>query len=254
MDLVRNALGMGINLIDTSEYYGTETLVGRAIRTVPRETLVLSSKKLVWEGKRRITPRMLRAGLQASLRRLGTGYMDIYHLHGVRPKDYGYAAETLQPELSRLKDEGKIRCAGISEHYSEDPRHQMLQQAVADDCWDVVMLGFGLTNSTARERVLPAAMARGTSVLAMAAASRSSRDDRRRLQFLVHADGATSLTDAAYRYCAHEPGIHSVLFGTGNARHLEENIASGLRPVLPESDLARLRRMRFDVNVDAGQL
>ncbi len=94
LHLVRRALELGVNLIDTSEYYGTETIVGKAIQAVPRCSLVLSSKKLLWEGDKLITPQRLRAGLEASLRRLRTDYLDIYHLHGVRPRDYAYAVET----------------------------------------------------------------------------------------------------------------------------------------------------------------
>ncbi len=46
------------------------------------------------------------------------------------------------------------------------------------------------------------------------------------LGFLVHPDGASSVTDAAYRYVRHEPGVDVVLFGTGDAAHLKANIAS----------------------------
>lgn len=240
LHLVRRALELGVNLIDTSEYYGTETIVGKAIQAVPRCSLVLSSKKLLWEGDKLITPQRLRAGLEASLRRLRTDYLDIYHLHGVRPRDYAYAVETLAPELSKLRDAGKVRCVGVSEHIGADLSHRMLERAVVDNVWDVIMVGFSLINNTARKRLMPAAAARSIGVFSMAAVSRLSRSDWQRMQFLVHAGGAVSLTDAAYRYCRHEPGIHSVLFGTGNLEHLEANVASLLRPPLPQDDLSRL--------------
>jgi L-galactose dehydrogenase len=60
------------------------------------------------------------------------------------------------------------------------------------------------------------------------------------LGFLVHAGGASSVTDAAYRYVRHEPGVDVVLFGTGDQDHLRTNIASILAPPLPEADRARL--------------
>jgi len=63
------------------------------------------------------------------------------------------------------------------------------------------------------------------------------------LGFLVHGNGATSLTDAAYRYVRHEPGVDVVLFGTGDHAHLRANIASILRPPLPEPDRERLRQL-----------
>ena len=44
------------------------------------------------------------------------------------------------------------------------------------------------------------------------------------LGFLIHDGGAANMTEAAYRYVRHEPGVDIVLFGTGDAEHLRENI------------------------------
>jgi aryl-alcohol dehydrogenase-like predicted oxidoreductase len=61
-----------------------------------------------------------------------------------------------------------------------------------------------------------------------------------------------SLQDAAYRFCRYEPGLHVILSGTGNAAHLESNIASLTRPPLPESDVARLRKVFAKVDDVSG--
>ncbi len=63
------------------------------------------------------------------------------------------------------------------------------------------------------------------------------------LGFLVHPGGASSLTDAAYRFVRHEPGVDVVLFGTGDAAHLRSNIDSILKPPLPQADRARLAEL-----------
>jgi hypothetical protein len=60
------------------------------------------------------------------------------------------------------------------------------------------------------------------------------------LGFLLHAGGASSVPDAAYRFVRHEPGVHVVLFGTGNPEHLQANVASLLKPPLPEADRQQL--------------
>jgi L-galactose dehydrogenase len=60
------------------------------------------------------------------------------------------------------------------------------------------------------------------------------------LGFLIHPGGASSLTDAAYRYVRHEPGVDVVLFGTGSPDHLRSNIASILKPPLPQEDHGKL--------------
>jgi aryl-alcohol dehydrogenase-like predicted oxidoreductase len=63
------------------------------------------------------------------------------------------------------------------------------------------------------------------------------------LSFLLHEGGASSVTDAAYRFVRHEPGVHVVLFGTSSPEHLRENIASLLKPPLPEVDRQRLAEL-----------
>ena len=68
-------------------------------------------------------------------------------------------------------------------------------------------------------------------------------DDPEPLGFLIHESGAQSLTDAAYRFVRHTPGIDVTLFGTGSIGHLEANIASILRPPLPEPDVRRLHEL-----------
>ena len=63
------------------------------------------------------------------------------------------------------------------------------------------------------------------------------------LGFLIHEGGAANITEAAYRYARHEPGVDVVLFGTGDAGHLKSNVASLLRPPLPEADRQKLAKL-----------
>ena len=64
---------------------------------------------------------------------------------------------------------------------------------------------------------------------------------------------ADSLPDAAYRFCRAEPGIHVVLSGTGNLQHLEQNVASILRPPLPDPIHQRLIELFARVDTVSGQ-
>ena len=63
------------------------------------------------------------------------------------------------------------------------------------------------------------------------------------LGFLIHEGGASSMIEAAYRFARHEPGVDIVLFGTGDAAHLRSNVASLLKPPLPEADRAKLAKL-----------
>ena len=82
-------------------------------------------------------------------------------------------------------------------------------------------------------------------------------DDPDPLGFLVHEGGASSVIDAAYRFVRHEPGVDVVLFGTGDSEHLRSNIASILKPPLPEADRDRLAALfghLVGVGLDAPHL
>lgn len=224
--LVRYALELGINLIDTAELYGTEALIGKAVAGYPRDDIVLSTKKsLTGSHGGLISAAELRAGLEASLRRLGTDYVDIYHLHGVAPHEYPHARDVLVPELIRLRETGKVRFIGLTESRAHDPRHLMLTTALGDRFWDVVLVAFGPDNTSARERILPAASSGGMGVLAMGARRGAAEVDGVVNGSLGCSD-KTAGSHGTYRCCLSEPGIHSVLFGTGERRHLEQNVES----------------------------
>jgi L-galactose dehydrogenase len=60
------------------------------------------------------------------------------------------------------------------------------------------------------------------------------------LAFLIHEGGASNVTEAAYRFVRHEPGVDVVLFGTGDAGHLRANIEFLLKPALPGADREKL--------------
>jgi L-galactose dehydrogenase len=72
------------------------------------------------------------------------------------------------------------------------------------------------------------------------------------LGFLIHEGGAANITEAAYRYVRHEPGVDVVLFGTGDAGHLRANVASLLKPPLPEADRAKLRALFGHLAIGIG--
>jgi len=106
---LRRGVELGMVHIDTAELYGdggAERLVGEAIRGLPREQLFIVSKVLpsnaTFEGT-------LRA-CEASLKRLGTTYLDCYLLHwrGSVP-----LSETMRA-LEKLVADGKIRALGVS--------------------------------------------------------------------------------------------------------------------------------------------
>jgi len=261
--LVSQALAMGVNLIDTAPTYGTEAVVGKAIASVPRSSVVLATKVSIRRGAEWFAPERVVESLDTSLRQLGTDYVDVLQLHGVHLAEYDYALDPIVPALMREREKGKFRYLGITEAPSDDAEQVMLQRAVRDDVWDVAMVAFHLMHQQARSKVFPHTSARQIGTLVMFAVRQvfagpgrlkaTMRDlaaagqvDRRLaeapdpLGFLIHEGGARTLSEAAYRFARHEPGVDVVLFGTGHPDHLRENVASLLAPPLPEADLRRL--------------
>lgn len=261
--LVKQGLDLGINFLDTAQTYGTEPIVGRAIGGMPRDKLVISTKKTLPSEDNPDPENEISEGLEQSLKLLGTDYIDVYHLHGVEPKDYGFAKERLLPVMRRLKEQGKIRFIGVTEGFVLDPSHQMLQSSLAEDVWDVVMVGFNMLNPSARKTILSATMEKGVGVLNMFAVRRALSQPQRLqslcaeliaskaidsdglnpsdpLGFVLQMSDAATLPEAAYRFCRHQPGIHVILTGTGNPEHLRENVAAILKPALPEAVVRKL--------------
>lgn len=264
--VVHAALDYGINFFDTAPAYGTEEILGQALAGGRRQTAVVSSKALVRDDGGRLRPAAdMVASLERSLRRLQTDYLDVFHLHAVVPETYPYTRDVLVPVLLREREKGKFRHLGITESPPHDPGQQMLQQALQDDCWEVMMVGFHMLNQRARERVFPHTLRQGIGTLLMfvvrnifsqpsrlasalaelAAAGRIAADlaGPAALDFLLHPGGAHSLPDAAYRYARHQPGADVILFGTGDAAHLAANVESILSPPLPAADGQRLTEL-----------
>jgi len=128
--VIRQAIDSGVNFLDTAEGYGTEEILGKAIRAVDRRSVILSSKKTTLKH---ITVKELYKSLEDSLRRLGTDYIDIYNLHAVIHEDYDYLVSEIYPEMVKMRDQGKIRFLGITENFNCDPNHVMLQRALKGD-------------------------------------------------------------------------------------------------------------------------
>ena len=115
--MIHTALDAGINFVDTADVYSrgeSEEIVGKAL-VGRRDEVVLATKFGLPVGKdpnqQGASPRWITRALEASLRRLGTDYIDLYQLH--RP-DYSTDLDETLGALSDLIRAGKIRAIGSS--------------------------------------------------------------------------------------------------------------------------------------------
>jgi aryl-alcohol dehydrogenase-like predicted oxidoreductase len=266
VSLIHLALDLGVNIIDTAASYGTEPVIGRAIKSAPRDSLVITTKASpakypTWEL---FTPENVVASIDNSLRQLQTDYLDVLQLHGVAPHVYAHARDAIYPAVLREKEKGKLRFIGITEAAAFDFDHAMFQRALAeDDIWDTAMVAFNMMHQNVRISVFPKTVEKKVGTLIMFAVRRIFAQPERLneqlrtfvadgqlpkwlgdspdpLGFLVHEGGASSVIDAAYRFVRDEPGVDVVLFGTSDPHHLREDIAFLTKPPLPAADRERI--------------
>lgn len=103
---IKKAISLGASLIDTAESYGTEKIVGEAIKHL-RDRVFIATK---------VSPRHFRRSdlliaVDKSLERLRTDHIDLYQLHW---PNYTVPIEETMEAMEDLVDSGKIRFIGVS--------------------------------------------------------------------------------------------------------------------------------------------
>jgi aryl-alcohol dehydrogenase-like predicted oxidoreductase len=112
---IRASLDAGVNFFDTAEVYGggeSEEILARALDERRKEVIIASkvgTKTGIPAGER--AAERIRASCEASLRRLGSDYIDLYQIHWPSP---GLNMAEATGALEELKAAGKIRAAGVS--------------------------------------------------------------------------------------------------------------------------------------------
>jgi aryl-alcohol dehydrogenase-like predicted oxidoreductase len=125
--VLRKAVDLGVNLIDTADAYGpevSERLIAEALHPYPKGLVIATKGGLTRSGPNAWAPvgrpEYLQQCVEMSLRRLRVDCIDLYQLHRIDPKVP--AAETLGA-LKKLQKEGKIRHIGLSEVTVEEISH-----------------------------------------------------------------------------------------------------------------------------------
>ena len=183
IDAIRAALDAGINCIDTAAVYAqgySEELIGKAIRDIPRDRIVLATKcGRRWDDPqqagsgafetfdrngRPITirsnsrPESIKFECEQSLRRLGTTYIDLFQIHW---PDLTTPLEDSLAAMEALRREGKIRAVGVSNFSVE-----LLRQATAIGALASVQPPYSLLRRDIEKDLLPFCRENHISVLA----------------------------------------------------------------------------------------
>lgn len=129
---IQAALDLGINWIDTAAVYGlghSEEVVARALQGRSHRPYVFTKCERVWNERGEISGSLKAASIrrecEASLRRLKMDVIDLYQIHWPQPDE---DIEEGWTEMARLRQEGKVRCIGVSNFSASQMRRA---QAIA---------------------------------------------------------------------------------------------------------------------------
>jgi len=236
--VVTAALDAGITLFDTADVYGdrgaSEEILGKALRGRRDEAVVATKFGGDMKGANgpdwgvRGSRRYIRKAVEASLRRLGTDWIDLYQLH---VPDLVTPIEETLAALSELVAEGKVRYLGSS---------QFAGWQVVDADWAARTAGSEhFISAQNRYNLLEREAEDGTRLANMP--ERLARADFDKIEALdtFAAERDLSLLDVAIGGLAAQPTVASVIAGATRPEQIEQNVRAGLwEPTL--EDLAAL--------------
>jgi aryl-alcohol dehydrogenase-like predicted oxidoreductase len=255
---MRTALDAGMTWIDTAEVYGrgtSEELVGRAVAG-RRDDVFLATKVAPKPSGSGFRAEEVREACLASLKRLGTDWIDLYQLHW--PDGTGVPLEDTWAGMAALVEEGLVRFIGVSNYGREaierclairhvdslQPNFSLLHvenREVIRWCGErgagVVAYGplaFGLltgaisTDTTFHERDWRSGNGTSGMYEQMFAPGKIERslavvDGLRRIAERLGVTGA----QLALAWVWHQPGVTAAIAGSRNAYHVQENAAAG---------------------------
>jgi aryl-alcohol dehydrogenase-like predicted oxidoreductase len=274
LDAIEAAHDRGVTFFDTADIYGdgfSEELLGMAMKG-RRERFVVATK-IGWRdfdadlGRTRYdTVEKLTADVEASLRRLGTDYVDLLQCHVpfVEPN-----TDVVIEGFRRLRDQGTIRAWGVST--GDLP---VLQRFNADGDCDALQVDYSILNRTAESEILPYCLGHGIGVVARGplamglltgklstsamfpeddfrgawiedqGQNAQFRQDLKIVDLLRHeVPDQEPMASFAIRFAASHPAVTSVIPGARNRDQAVANSEAGLLPPLSDSERRAVDRI-----------
>jgi diketogulonate reductase-like aldo/keto reductase len=220
---LRTGIELGASFIDTAELYGTEPVVGQAIRGI-RDRIFLASK---------VSPRHFRRddvikAAECSLKQLNTDHLDLYQLHW---PNYTVPIGETMAAMERLVETGKLRFIGVSNFTVAELRRA--QSVLSTDRIVSNQVRYSLMDRTPEEGLLQYCDAHQISLLAFSPLATGfdhirSCDPSDVLGQVAAATGTTR-AQVALSWCVSHPSVIAI-FKADKVEHVRENCdASGLK-------------------------
>ena len=235
---VRTALDCGMNLIDTSPFYGrgmSEVLLGVALKGVPRSDYLLCTKL----GRYDLThfdfsARRVAESVDVSLHRLGTDHLDIILCHDIEFVPMQRIVDETLPALRKIQQAGKVRWIGFSGY------PQKIFRFVCDQADVDCVLNYNqytLQNTRFADETIPYLQAKGVGVMSAGPFSARLLTDAplpawlkepepvkqaaRRAAELCRTRGS-SIAKLALQFALENPDIATTIAGSANPSNIRE--------------------------------
>lgn len=226
--VLRRAVELGVNFIDTADAYGPETnesLIADALHPYPPGLVIATKGGIVrpsqerWDADGR--PEHLRAACEASLRRLRLDRIDLYQLHAIDPR---VPLEDSLGEIAQLQQEGKIRHVGVSNFDANElARARRVVKVVS------VQNRYNVSDRSS-DPVLAVCERDGLAFIPWSPLTQSPRDadagPRGKLEAWAMQRGV-SFAQAAIAWLLTRSPAMLPIPGTSRVGHLDENVAAG---------------------------
>ncbi|HQR23410.1 MAG TPA: aldo/keto reductase [Steroidobacteraceae bacterium] len=233
--LLRRAVDLGINFIDTADSYGpdvSERIIAEALHPYPPGLAIATKGGIVrpaadqWVRDGR--PEHLREACLASLKRLRLERIDLYQLHAIDPR---VPLEDSLGELARLQSEGLVRHVGVSNFgVSELERARRVVNVVS------VQNRYNVSDRSS-DAVLAACERDGLAFIPWSPLTQAPRDaqggPRSALEQWAERRGVSFVQAATAWLLARSPAMLPIP-GTASVRHLEDNAAAASLQFTPD--------------------
>ncbi len=268
--IIQRALELGINFLDTADMYSlgvSEEITGRAIRDFARRDQIVLATKVYFRmgpgpNDGGLSRKHILDAVDASLRRLGTDYIDLYQIHRW---DYETPIEETLEALHHLVQQGKVRYIGASSMFAWQfaralylaDQHNWTRFVSMQNHWNLIY------REEEREMV-PLCLAEGVGLIPWSPLARGflagnrpqatqGTTVRARTDTFAHqmyhqpedyavADRVATLAEQhgvkpaqiALAWLCHKPGVTAPILGASQLRHLEEAVAALTLRLSPE--------------------
>ncbi len=236
--IARLAFERGVNYFDTAPDYsaaGSEEAMGRALRAIRRDQVFIATKFCTPYGHLPVgTPvKRYKEAIEESLRRLGTDYVDLVHIHSCDELDR-LRDERVHTAFDELRQEGKARFLGFSTH---TPRLvEVANDAIDSGRFDVMMVAYhhGIWAPLA-DIISRARREQDMGVVAMKTLKGAKHHGLAGFR-----NEADSYAQAALKWVLHNPEVSAAIISFSKLQHVDEYLYASGRS-LEARDLARLR-------------